>query len=335
MNEMLVKYYKSGSDFVHLKFIIKLSLVLLTLFFLTYFFFYIAMESVIHHRAEVIVPDIKGKSSLAALRLISENNLALKIKGFEFNEAVPIGTVLRQAPEAGMTVRENKIVRVIFSQGGESVFTPNLVGLPLRNAELLLRQRMLVLGEVSEAYSLKAEKGTVLSQDPNQETSVSKNDMVQIVVSAGVPPSGIILMPDFKQKKVDEAYKWALDNNFTVIVTEDIASLFPNGTVLEQNPSSDIIVNDKTQITLTVSSRKIAANPDDEYLIHYEISQSGSQRHIRIVAIGHEGDKEVFNGLRDPGTKIDLIVPHEGIEKVRIFVNGIMVEERRLNAKAE
>ncbi|MBU2530661.1 MAG: PASTA domain-containing protein [Elusimicrobia bacterium] len=331
MKGTLVKYYKSSTDTVNLKFLLKLSIVLVSLFFLTYFFFYIAMESVIHHRAEVIVPDIKGKSSLEALRLISENNLALKIKGFEFNDAVPIGTVLRQVPESGLTVREQKIVRVIFSQGGESVFTPNLVGLPLRNAELLLRQRMLVLGEVSEAYSLKADKGTVLSQDPAQETSVSKNAMVQIVVSAGIPPSGIILMPDFKQQKVDKAYEWASDNNFTVVVTEDLASLFPNGIVLEQNPSGDVIVTDKTEITLTVSGRKIAANPDEEYLIHYGISQGGAQRHIRIVAIGQDGEKEVFNGLRDPGTKLDLTVPYEGIEKVRIFVNGIMVEERRLN----
>ena len=155
--------------------------------------------------------------------------------------------------------------------------------------------------------------------------------MVQIVVSAGVPPSGIILMPDFKQKKMDEAYTWASDNEFTVIVTEDLASLFPNGIVLQQSPLADIIVNDKTEITFSISGRKMAVNPEDEYLIHYEISQGGAQRHIRIVAIGQDGEKEVFNGLRDPGTKIDLTVPYEGIEKIRIFVNGIMVEERRLN----
>ena len=36
----------------------------------------------------------------------------------------------------------------------------------------------------------------------------------------------------------------------------------------------------------------------------------------------------LFNGLRDPGSKIDLSVPYGGAEKVRIFVNGILVEER-------
>jgi len=48
------------------------------------------------------------------------------------------------------------------------------------------------------------------------------------------------------------------------------------------------------------------------------------------VAVSLDGDKEIFNGLRDPGSKIELTIPKTGIEKVRIFVNGIMVEERRI-----
>ena len=168
-------------------FVLRVGGVGLALFILTYALFSWTMETVIHNRKEVMVPDIAGKSSVNALQALSEMNLAMKIEGYEFNETVPIGTVLRQTPEAGATVREGKIVRVVFSQGGESVFTPNLIGLPLRNAELLLRQRQLVLGEVSESYSLKAEKGTVLSQDPKPELSVSKNTMVQVAVSAGAP----------------------------------------------------------------------------------------------------------------------------------------------------
>jgi serine/threonine-protein kinase len=284
---------------------------------------------VIHNRKEVLVPDISGKSSVNALQALSENNLAMKIEGYEFNEAVPIGTVLRQVPDAGSTVREGKIVRVVFSQGGESVFTPNLIGLPLRNAELLLRQRQLVLGEVSESYSLKAEKGTVLSQDPKPELSVSKNTMVQVVVSAGVPPAGIVMMPDFRQKKSDEAQQWASQNSLSLSLSDDPASLFPGGTVIDQSPAPDTVVSAESRITLTISSRKSSsAGSEKEFLVHYEVSQSGAQRHIRVVALGKRGDREIFNGLRDPGSKIDLSVPYGGAEKIRIFVNGILVEER-------
>ncbi|MEK7722047.1 MAG: PASTA domain-containing protein, partial [Elusimicrobiota bacterium] len=220
------------------------------------------------------------------------------------------------------------IVRVVFSQGGESVFTPNLIGLPLRNAELLLRQRQLVLGEVSEPYSLKTEKGAVLSQDPRPELSVSKNTMVQVAVSAGLPPPGIVMMPDFRQKKSDEAQQWAAQNGLVLGMAEDPDSLFPGGTIIDQDPQSDTVVSAGAKITVTVSSRKDAVGAERGFRVHYEVSQSGAQRHIRVVALGKNGDREIFNGLRDPGSKIDLSVPYAGAEKIRIFVNGILVEER-------
>ncbi|MDD2804112.1 MAG: PASTA domain-containing protein [Elusimicrobiales bacterium] len=309
-------------------FVLRVGGVGFLLFFLTYFLFSWTLETVIHNRKEVIVPDISGKSTVNALQTLSELNLAMKIEGTEFNEAVPIGTVLRQVPGAGSTVREGKIVRVIFSQGGESVFTPNLIGLPLRNAELMLRQRQLVLGQVSESYSLKAEKGTVLSQDPKPELSVSKNTMVEVVVSAGNPPAGIIMLPDFRQKKSDEAQQWAAQSGVTLRLTEDAGSLFPGGTIIDQDPAPDTVVAAGGKVSLTVSSRKSAGGAEREFRVHFEVPQSGSQRHIRVVALGKSGDREIFNGLRDPGTKIDLSVPYAGAEKIRIFMNGILVEER-------
>ncbi len=320
----------SGSDerILSLGFFLRLAAVGLALFLLTYFLFSWTIATVVHSRKEVIVPDIMGRSSMNALQSLSDQNLAMEIEGQEFNDKVPIGTVLRQAPAAGTTVREGKIVRVIFSRGGESVYTPNLIGLPLRNAELLLRQRQLVLGEVSESYSLKADKGTVLSQDPKSETSVSKNTMVQVVVSAGLPPAGIVMMPDFRQKKSDEAQQWAAQNNVQMDIVEDSGSLFPGGTIIEQDPQPDTVVQPGSKVTLTVSVRKGEGAPGKEFRVHYEVSQSGSQRHIRVVALGKNGEREIFNGLRDPGSKIDLTVPYEGAQKIRIFVNGILVEER-------
>ena len=76
----------------------------------------------IHNRKEVIVPDISGKSTSHALQALSELNLAVKIGGTEFNESVPIGTVLRQIPAAGSTVREGKI-EVLRSTGAPDVAT--------------------------------------------------------------------------------------------------------------------------------------------------------------------------------------------------------------------
>ncbi|HEX4046192.1 MAG TPA: PASTA domain-containing protein, partial [Elusimicrobiota bacterium] len=130
------------------------------------------IEGLVHNRKTQTVPDLKGRSISAALDELSPLNLGLRKTGVEFDASVPIASILRQDPSAGTVVREGKTVRVVVSQGGQTVQAPTVIGLPLRNAEMLLRQNQLALGEVSEAYSLKSEKGMVLSQDPKGETSV-------------------------------------------------------------------------------------------------------------------------------------------------------------------
>ena len=105
----------------------------------------------------------------------------------------------------------------------------------------------------------------------------------------------------------------------------------PGGTVIDQSPIPDTVVSAGSPVTLTVSARSAAAGQSDkEFHIRYEVSQSGSQRHIRIVAVGKKGDREIFNGLREPGSEIDLMLPYGGTDRVRIFVNGILVEEREV-----
>lgn len=311
-------------------FLLRVAAVGFALFVLTYFLFSWTMEAVVHNRKEVLVPEIAGKSSINALQALSEAQLSAKIEGYEFDESVPIGTVLKQSPEAGVTVREGKTVRLVLSRGGESVFTPTLTGLPLRNAELLLRQRQLSLGEVSEGYSMRVEKGTVLSQDPKPEISVSKNTMVDVKVSAGAPPNGILMMPDFRQKNTEDIRQWAANNDIKPEMSEDPSSTFPKGTVIDQSPEADTILNSESKVHFTVSARKDEFSSKGDYRVYYEVSQGGSQFSIRIVSLGKNGERELFNGLRDPGSKIDMMISKEEVNKIRIFVNGIMVEERKV-----
>ncbi|MEK7722048.1 MAG: PASTA domain-containing protein, partial [Elusimicrobiota bacterium] len=109
LKEFYQRHFSSSDEkIVSPGFVLRVGGVGFALFFLTYFLFSWTMETVIHNRKEVIVPDISGKSSVNALQALSMISLAMKIGGYEFDETVPIGTVLRQSPGAGSTVREGK-----------------------------------------------------------------------------------------------------------------------------------------------------------------------------------------------------------------------------------
>ena len=298
----------------------------------TFFMLQWGLAGLIHSRKPQTVPDLRGRSISAALDVIGPLNLGLRKAGIEFDSSVPISSVLRQDPPAGTIVREGKIVKVVVSQGGETVLTPAVVGLPLRNAEMMLRQTQLGLGEVTESYSLKLEKGMVLSQEPKAESSVERGALVALIVSGGQPPADVTLMPDFQRKPISEAEAWAAGAGIQITQTKDPTALFPFGTILTQSPAPDSIIDDRARVSFTISSRagKADAAKTATKSLHYELPQGGTESQVRIVVVDKYGEREVFNGLRKPGSKIDAPLQQLGSARAKIFVNGILVEERDL-----
>ncbi len=292
-----------------------------------------ALKGIIHKRGVRTVPDIKNISLAAALDKLSPLNLGMKKEGSEFNSSVPVSAILRQNPPAGTKVREGKIVRVVLSEGGETVFVPSIAGMPLRNASMHLRQSQLTLGEVSEAFSLRLEKGYVLSQDPKAEKSVERSSLVNAVISAGKPPEGVVLMPDLLRKDVEDASAWAGEAGVGIQVSTDATSLFPYGVILTQEPPPDSVISSDSKVVIVISGREgdEGDSPDrSSRRFRYELSQGGSESLVRIVLADKYGERELFNGLRRPGSKIDIPIRQKGGARIKIYLNGILVEERDL-----
>ncbi|MBI3550731.1 MAG: PASTA domain-containing protein [Elusimicrobia bacterium] len=290
------------------------------------------VEGIVHNRKVQNVPDLKGRSLSAAMDLLAPLNLAIKKDGKEFNSSVPVEAIVRQNPAAGTKVREGKIVRVVISEGGDTAFVPAVIGLPLRNAEMLLRQKQLILGDITNSYSLRMERGMVLGQNPRPESSVERNSAVSVILSGGPPPAGVVLMPDFQRKDISEAMSWSSQNGIPLETVKDPVSLFAAGTILAQDPTPDTVVSPSSKIRLSVSGRSEKSGKNSMRNIHFEVPQGASDSHVRIVLIDQYGEREVFNGLRSPGSKVDADVPtaESGQARVRIFLNGILVEERDL-----
>ncbi|MCX7905892.1 MAG: PASTA domain-containing protein [Elusimicrobiales bacterium] len=328
-----IKNNKINSDDIPLNYIyvLKIVIAILVVILFSYFSFNMIVSYAIHSRKEVVVPLVVGKSPLTALEEISKLNLAMQISGKEFDSSVPVGYILRQKPQAGIKVREGRIIKVVISQGGDSVFVPNLVGLPLRNAELYIRQKQLVLGQVSEGYSNRFPKGVVISQEPFPDTQVEKNTYVNLLVSAGSPPPGVLLMPDFRQKNIIDFYKWIEENkNVKYKIERDPNSIFPKDTIIAQKPGVDSVVSNDEQIIITVSDN-LKQDNKNSILITHQVPKTGSARNIRIVVFTDSGEKEVFNGIKEPGSRIELAIPKESLKKIRIYVNGTLVEEKKID----
>ncbi|MDD5304545.1 MAG: PASTA domain-containing protein, partial [Elusimicrobia bacterium] len=148
--------------------------------------------------------------------------------------------------------------------------------------------------------------------------------------SGGAPPAGVALMPDFLRKSIDEAQSRAAGAGAKLEIKTDNASLFPRGTVVTQTPTPDSVLSADAKVQLLVSGRKGAVPTVASKTFKYELPQSGSESQVRIVVIDKYGERELFNGVRKPGTKIEVPVQETGGARVKIYMNGILVEERDL-----
>ncbi len=313
----------------------ELFILLGILFIVSIFSLNWVIKGTIHSQKNVLVPDIVGQPLNRALTSLSEQNLALKQLGTEFNDSIPAGTVIRQQPVAGMSVREGRIIRVTLSQGGETTYVPNLEGASLRSAEIALRTQLLALGEIQYKSSIKYEKDYVISQSPPAQKIVGKDTLVHLVVSNGAPEDGIILMPEFVGKKLPEAEAWGQKNNITV-QSELENSLSEQQTILEQNVAADTAMRGGDAVKFMIASGKQSATAGSETqnrkYFPFQVPQSDSPKTFRFVLVDGAGSREIFGGPLLPGTKHQIPLPSNLTipAQVRIFVNGILTEERQV-----
>jgi serine/threonine-protein kinase len=145
----------------------------------------IIMESLVHDKTKVKIPNFVGKNLYSALEKTKLYKIGLTYSSYEFSDIYPFGIILRQDPIAGIIVNEGKIVKVVISNGNETVYVPNLIGHSIRSAEIILKRFSLIIGNISRRYSNNFDKDVVIYQDVNPETVVNKNTIINIVVSDG------------------------------------------------------------------------------------------------------------------------------------------------------
>lgn len=206
------------------------------------------IDALIHSKRDRIVPNLIGINIADSLDVLSSLNLYLKKGGEEFNSNVPAGLIISQSPDAGSIIKEGKAVNVVVSVGGEVIFVPDLTNQTVRSVQLILRKNGLDLGEQDEKYSTVVEKGKIISQNPRPRLPITKNGLVNIVVSLGTPPEGVLLMPDFLGKNISEAESWAAQNGVQIKNVNRVKDpAIAENTIVKQMPETDIVlVENKT-----------------------------------------------------------------------------------------
>ena len=134
------------------------------------------------------MPDLEALSLIKAQQTLDAVKLRVGKIERKYSNSYRIGTVISQKPAAGEEVPEGSLVDLIINEGDRKL--PNLVGMQMSEAEKILRNLGLRMGEVRRVNSSDA-RGTITAVSPAAGMMLPAYYPVHLTVSDG-PDSSVV-----------------------------------------------------------------------------------------------------------------------------------------------
>jgi len=177
--------------------------------------FVLSLNWITHHGEAKTVPSVIGKSLKQVQPLLESEGFELVIQDSVYYDSLPPSMIIKQVPEADAVVKINRTVYVTVNRVvPPDVPMPNLIGYSFRNAEMILKNMGLKLGDTT--FKVDFAKNSVLEQLYNGKsispgTNIKQGSSVSLVIGSGIGNSDMAV-PKLVGLTYDEA-KILLETN--------------------------------------------------------------------------------------------------------------------------
>ena len=195
----------------------------------------------------VRVPSLVDLSVAEAEQRLTDRGLELVIAEERETDEVEPGIVLEQNPAPNTELEEGESVDVVVSVGIDQVAVPSVVGRDLQEAQTLITEAGLVVGDITQQASSRP-ANEVLSTDPSGGTSVDPGTTVDITVS-----SAEVEVPDVSGLSQSEAETRLRNAGFEVQVDTQVTGDVPAGTVFGQEPDAGALLGQGETVLILVA----------------------------------------------------------------------------------
>ena len=167
---------------------------------------------------------------------------------------LPPYTVVEQQPLPGNLVKKGRAIFLTISKGREYVQMPNLMGMALKEAQLVLDHLKLKVKTTDYKFDYDKPKGAVCGQSINPGMLVAKHSSLKIWISNG-PPVQTYTVPDLVGLSLTAAKKkiraaGLKTGNIDYLPNNDLTP----STVIGQNPQKNSIFHEVIKINLEVTT---------------------------------------------------------------------------------
>jgi len=147
----------------------------------------------------LVMPRLVGRHLQEAVKMLSDQNLNIRIAEEKETTEVPEGTILSQIPLEGQKIKPYQSIFLVLSQRASLSLAPSIQGLPEAEAVQLAHERQLDI----KRYRLfsSAPTDTCIAQIPAPSVPLTTKKIISYI-SAGDQPYR--LMPNFKNLPIRE-----------------------------------------------------------------------------------------------------------------------------------
>ena len=194
----------------------------------------------------IIVPDLVGMTTAAALKRLQPLGLSLNVAQQTESDTIPANVIASQDPQPSSTAAPNSAVNVIVSTGASTISVPNVVGADVDAARAALRDAGLSAA-MSYAVDAANPTGKISRQNPDADTAVKKGTPVTIYLSV----SGSI--PDVTGMTLDEAKRALVASGYQIgNIAETRESSLQDGRVVRTEPEANSTLKPGESVNLTI-----------------------------------------------------------------------------------
>lgn len=316
----------------------KISALLIVFLIITGTTAYLTLTFIIKSEDTVVVPDLLGKDVVYSLEILTDLGLNTKIKGSEYSDDFPKNHVLLQEPLPGSEIKKGRDLRIVLSRGPKVITMPNVVGLPVRQARLLLEESGLCSGNDTYVYdNATTNKDVVIAQDPLYSILVNRGRCVNLLLSMGQRPRAY-QMSDLRGLSVDEAVIEIERSHLQVgRFRYEFHQDQPDNVIVGQYPNSGYRVLEKSPIDLVVNRKPGPAprpNVDQTQrsgFFRHKLESGFLNKHVQVRLDSMGVSSELYNNFMGPGQELWLLVPTNTIATVFLYIDGELVKTQVYN----
>jgi serine/threonine-protein kinase len=294
---------------------------------------YLTLTWIVKSEETVVVPALKDKKVVYALQMLSDLGLNTRIKTSHYSDTIPANHIIDQEPGPGAEIKKGRSVKLVISRGRFTETTPQLTGLSLSQALIILEEKRLCAGNQAHTPHAELRAEMIVAQSPPPGVVITRNECVDLLVSTGPYPHAFV-MADLVTLPVDDAILKIETERLTLgNISATAARKVPLNTVAGQTPPAGYRVISGQKIHLDVNrvrapgGRQAAeAAHRKAWFVRYRIGSGILNRHIKVRINSTLLSYDLYDDFMPPGDELLFLIPRFENITVMLYEDGELMK---------